>query len=70
MGWPVVSGSRDRTRGNDLNLHQGWLKLDIRKSFISEAVVGCWNWLPREVMESQSLGSFKNCKDVALKDMV
>jgi len=44
-----VTGSR--TRGNDLKLHQGRFRLDIRKLFLLRH----WSRLSREVEESPSL---------------
>ena len=41
----------------------------IRKHLFSERVVMQWHRLPREMVESLSLGVFKNCVEVALKDM-
>ena len=44
--------------------------MGIRKNIFAERVIKHWNRLPREVVESPSLGLFKRPVDVMLRDMV
>lgn len=44
--------------------------MDTRKNLFPKRMVGLWNRLPWEVVESPPLEVFKNCVDVILRDMV
>lgn len=45
----------DRTRRHSLKLHWGKLRLNIKKKFFTERMVGHWNRLPRESLSQRCL---------------
>ena len=57
--WPLISGGSDRTRGNDTELHQGWVGVGGRRMFFTS---GWWTWnrLSRTVVMASSCQSSRS----------
>jgi len=53
-----------------LKLKEGRFRLDIRGKLSTERVVRCWNRLPREAVDAQSLEVFKTRLDGLLGNLV
>lgn len=60
-----VTGQED-----GLKLTQGWFKLDIRKKFFTERLIGHLNGLSRELVDSISLEVLRKRLNEALSAMV
>ena len=52
-----------QTRGHCKKIIKKGCRLDLRKSFFSQRVVNLWNSLPNDVIESNSLQTFKHRLD-------
>jgi len=63
-------GSSDRTCENSSKLHQGRIRWDMRKHFVTQRVVRPWNRLPGEVVNAPGLSVLKRHLDNALKNML
>ena len=48
------------TRGHKFKLAKSRSRLDIRKNYFSQRAVNVWNNLPANVVEAESVDSFKN----------
>jgi len=62
--------SCDRTKSNGFKLREGRFRPGIRTKFFTMRLVRRWNRLPREVVEAQSLETFKVRLDGALSHLV
>ncbi|KAF7244542.1 Exoglucanase-2, partial [Varanus komodoensis] len=58
-----------RTQNNQFKLQQPRFRLNIRKSFLTVRAIRQWNQLPREVVGSPSLETFKKKLDSLLRGM-
>ena len=51
------------TKGHNYRIHGGRYRKDVRGRFFTQRVVGVWNGLPAVIVESDTLGTFKQLLD-------
>jgi hypothetical protein len=54
-------------RGHRYKLAQGRSRLELRKNFFSQRVVGPWNRLPSHIVEATTVNAFKNRYDSVMR---
>ncbi len=55
-----------RTRGHKWRLDKGAFRTEDRRHFFTQRIVRVWNQLPSNVVEADTLGSFKKLLDEIL----
>ena len=68
--WIFSVVGRDRTRSDGLKLEHRKFRTNLRKNFITARVMEHWNKLPREVVESPSMETFKTHLDTYLCNLL
>src|SRR5215831_6184977 len=61
---------RNRTRGHSLKLNKSRSRTDIRKNFFSQRVINSWNKLPQNVIDADSVNTFKNYRGITLSSCI
>lgn len=59
-----------RTRGKGIKLHQGRLRLNMRRNFYIKRLIRDWSRLPREDIKLSFLDVYNSHLDMVLRDMM
>ena len=60
----------DRTRGNGFKLKKGRFRFNVRQTSFTISMLGHWNSLSRDVVDTPSLETFKVRLDQALSNLI